>query len=109
MVTVSASETMSRAGMKNRLGSRRSERQSRFARLIFDAAGTAMTDDLPSDDVLHRVISRRHTAVGQLADFQGGPSRTGGNDEHPAPVLYPTDSRPCRHSKLVRDVRRSFC
>src|SRR5215471_2847626 len=48
MVTVSASETMSRAGMKNRLGSRRSERQSRFARLRFDASGTAMTDDLGS-------------------------------------------------------------
>ena len=29
--------------------------------------------------LVHRVISRRHTAVGQLADFQGGPSRTGGN------------------------------
>ena len=28
------------------------------------------------------LISRRHTAVGQLADFQGGPSRTGSNDEH---------------------------
>ena len=32
--------------------------------------------------LVHRVISRRHTAVGQLADFQGGPSRTGGYDEH---------------------------
>jgi hypothetical protein len=32
--------------------------------------------------LVHRVISRRRTAVGQLADFQGGPSRTGGNDEH---------------------------
>ena len=28
--------------------------------------------------LVHRVISKRHTAVGQLADFQGGPSRTGG-------------------------------
>ena len=33
-------------------------------------------------ELVHRVISRRHTAVGQLADFQGGPSRTGSNDEH---------------------------
>jgi len=33
-------------------------------------------------ELVHRVISRRHTAVGQLADFQGGPSRTGGYDEH---------------------------
>ena len=32
--------------------------------------------------LVHRVISRRHTAVGQLADFQGGPSRTGSYDEH---------------------------
>jgi hypothetical protein len=32
--------------------------------------------------LVHRVISRRHTAVDQLADFQGGPSRTGSNDEH---------------------------
>ena len=32
--------------------------------------------------LVHRVISRRHIAVGQLADFQGGPSRTGSNDEH---------------------------
>ena len=31
---------------------------------------------------MHRVISRRHTAVGQLADFRGGPSRTGSYDEH---------------------------
>jgi hypothetical protein len=32
--------------------------------------------------LVHRVISRRHTAVGHLADFQGGPSRTGGYNEH---------------------------
>src|SRR5262249_27647282 len=32
--------------------------------------------------LVHRIISRRPTAVGQLADFQGGPSRTGSNDEH---------------------------
>src|SRR6516162_7259781 len=91
MATVSASETMSRAGMKNRLGSRRSERRSRFARRIFDAALTGMTDDLPSEDLVHRVISRRHTArqpPGQLADFQDGPSRTGSYDENPAPVLH---------------------
>jgi hypothetical protein len=29
--------------------------------------------------LVHRVISRRHTAVGHLADFQGA------NDEHPDP------------------------
>jgi len=28
------------------------------------------------NQLVHRVISRRHTAVGQLADFQGA------NDEH---------------------------
>src|SRR6516165_119379 len=59
MATVSASETMSRAGMKNRLGSRRSERQSRFARPIFDAAGTAVTDDLPSDVVTRKPAPAR--------------------------------------------------
>src|SRR6516162_1616989 len=32
--------------------------------------------------LVHRVISRRHTGVGQLADFQGGPSQTGSYDEH---------------------------
>ena len=31
---------------------------------------------IPSRKLVHRVISRRHTAVGQLADFQGA------NDEH---------------------------
>src|SRR6516165_3733865 len=34
------------------------------------------------NQLVHRVISRRLTAVGQLADFQGGPSRTGSNDPH---------------------------
>jgi hypothetical protein len=32
--------------------------------------------------LVHRVKTRRHTAVGQLADFQGGPNRTGSYDEH---------------------------
>src|SRR6516164_7082889 len=35
--------------------------------------------------LVHRVISRRHTArrlPGPLTDFQDGPSRTGGYDEH---------------------------
>src|SRR5258707_8299066 len=45
---------MSRAGMKNRLGSRRSERRRRLARRIFEEAGTGMTDDLPSEDVVMR-------------------------------------------------------
>src|SRR5260221_9263384 len=54
MATVMASDTMSRAGMKNRLGSRRSERRRRLARRIFDLAGTAMADDLPSEDVVMR-------------------------------------------------------
>ena len=50
--------------------------------------------------LVHRVISRRQTAVGQLADFQGA------NDEHPAPVfailLICIDAA---SAKLVRDVR----
>ena len=60
-------------------------------------------------DLAHRVISRKHTARRppcQLADFQGGLSRTGGNDEHPAPVFHSYGSAsapPAR--KLVRDVR----
>jgi hypothetical protein len=32
--------------------------------------------------LVHRVISRGRPAVGQLADFQGGPSGTGSSDEH---------------------------
>ena len=32
--------------------------------------------------LVHQVMSRRHTAVGRLADFQGDPSRTGSHDEH---------------------------
>src|SRR6516162_10607112 len=59
--------------------------------------------------LVHRIISRRHTArrpPGQLADFQGGPSRTGGYDEHPAPVLHSYRSPSnAASAKLVRDVR----
>src|SRR6266446_5539092 len=67
MATVIASETMSRAGMKNRPGSRRSERWRRFARRIFDAAGTAVTDDLPSDDVIIRKPAPAGRAHGRSA------------------------------------------
>src|ERR1700740_2667843 len=48
MATVIARETMSKAGMENRPGSRRSERRRRLARPIFGAAGTDITDELPS-------------------------------------------------------------
>src|ERR1700686_1963296 len=55
MATVIASEPMSRAGMKNRLGLRRSERRSLVASGAFDAAaGTALIDDLSSAGVLMR-------------------------------------------------------
>src|SRR5579864_7509 len=45
MATVIVRETISRAGMKKRLGSRRSERRSRLVKDMFDAEDTAMTDD----------------------------------------------------------------
>src|ERR1700758_2969779 len=48
MATVIARETMSKAGMENRPGSRRIERRRRLARPIFGAAGTDITDELPS-------------------------------------------------------------
>src|ERR1700752_2211462 len=48
MATVIARETISKAGMEKRPGSRRSERRRRLARPIFGAAGTDITDDLPS-------------------------------------------------------------
>ena len=41
--------------------------------------------------LVHRVKSRILTAPesrGQLADFQGGPRPTGGNDDDPEPVLH---------------------
>jgi hypothetical protein len=50
--------------------------------------------------LVHRVISRRHTAVGQLPDFQGA------NDEHPAPFCSPADlGAPVAGTKMERDVR----
>ena len=45
MATVIVRETISRTGMKKRLGSRRSERPSRLVKDMFDAEDTAMTDD----------------------------------------------------------------
>jgi hypothetical protein len=45
---VIARETISKAGMEKRPGSRRSERRRRLARPVFGAAGTDITDDLPS-------------------------------------------------------------
>jgi hypothetical protein len=45
MATVIASEAASRAGIKNKLGLRRSERQIRVVRCLCDAAGTVMTGD----------------------------------------------------------------
>ena len=41
----------------------------------------------------------------QLAVFQGGPSRAGSSDEHPAPVLHLLICVPAVSAKLVRDVR----
>jgi len=43
---------------------------------VFGHGRCQITESLGKINLVHQVISRRHTAVGQLADFQGA------NDEH---------------------------
>src|SRR5215471_10770539 len=70
---------VSKAGQCATVG-RRLRKKIRFKQT--ETRGWAASHVCKRSELVHRVISREHTAVGQLADFQGGPSRTGGNDEH---------------------------
>src|ERR1700722_12527045 len=94
MTTVIPSEARSRIGMKNRLGLRRIERQSRVVSEVFEAAtGIAMADDLSSAGLVMRQIApaaRAHARsaitwfhrLRRLASLRPHAHRTGRSPDH---------------------------